>query len=65
MQLFWENFTRYPRFFISSVSGLIVIILNPILQFFRKGQQTTLFGIIIIFAILGSLVKILQEMLNI
>jgi len=65
MQLFWENFTRYPRFFISSVSGLIVIILNPILQFFRKGQQTTIFGIIIIFAILGSLVKILQEMLNI
>ena len=65
MQLFWENFTRYPRFFISSVSGLIIIILNPIIQFFRKGQQATLLGILIIFAIVGCLAKILEEMLNI
>lgn len=65
MQLFWENFTRYPRFFISSVSGLLVIILNPIIQFFRKGQKSTLLGIILIVAILICLTKILQEMLNI
>lgn len=65
MNLFWENFTRYPRFFISSLTGLIVIILNPIIQFFRKGQQTAFIGIFIVTVILIGIAKVLQEMLNI
>ena len=64
MQFFWENFTRYPRFFISSVSGLLIIIINPIAQLFRRGQQTTLLALVIIFVAIISLIKILQEMLN-
>ena len=30
MANFWENVTRYPKFFISSVIGLIIVITSPI-----------------------------------
>lgn len=30
MNDFWNNISRYPRFFISSVTGLIFIILTPL-----------------------------------
>jgi len=29
MSDFWNNISRYPRFFISSVAGLILVILTP------------------------------------
>ena len=29
MNDFWNNVSRYPRFFISSLAGLILIILSP------------------------------------
>jgi purine-cytosine permease-like protein len=29
MNDFWNNISRYPRFFISSVTGLILVILTP------------------------------------
>ena len=30
MANFWENVTRYPKFFISSVIGLLIVITSPI-----------------------------------
>jgi hypothetical protein len=30
MNEFWNNITRYPRFFISSFLGLILVILAPL-----------------------------------
>jgi len=30
MNDFWNNISRYPRFFISSLAGLIFVILTPI-----------------------------------
>jgi hypothetical protein len=30
MANFWENIARYPKFFISSVIGLVIIITSPI-----------------------------------
>ena len=30
MNEFWNNISRYPRFFISSLVGLVLIILAPI-----------------------------------
>jgi hypothetical protein len=30
MNDFWNNISRYPRFFISSVTGLILVILAPV-----------------------------------
>ena len=29
MSDFWTNLSRYPRFFISSLAGLILVILTP------------------------------------
>jgi hypothetical protein len=29
MNEFWNNLARYPRFFISSLAGLILVILTP------------------------------------
>jgi hypothetical protein len=35
MNNFWNNILRYPRFFISSVAGLIIIILTPFKNLFK------------------------------
>ena len=35
MNDFWNNISRYPRFFISSLAGLILIILTPFRNFFK------------------------------
>ena len=35
MDNFWKNIVRYPRFFISSLVGLILVILMPIKNLFK------------------------------
>ena len=35
MSDFWTNVSRYPRFFISSMAGLILIILAPLKNLFK------------------------------
>ena len=35
MNDFWTNVSRYPRFFISSLAGLILIILAPLRNLFK------------------------------
>jgi len=35
MNNFWTNIIRYPRFFISSMVGLILIILTPFRNLFK------------------------------
>jgi len=35
MNDFWNNISRYPRFFISSFAGLILIILAPFKNLFK------------------------------
>jgi hypothetical protein len=35
MTSFWENVFRYPRFFISTVIGLLTIIVNPIIYIYK------------------------------
>jgi hypothetical protein len=35
MNEFWNNISRYPRFFISSLAGLILVILTPIRNLFK------------------------------
>jgi hypothetical protein len=43
MNEFWQNIIRYPRFFISSLAGLILIIIRPILNLFKaKGSKPTI-----------------------
>ena len=35
MNDFWNNISRYPRFFISSLAGLILVILTPFRNFLK------------------------------
>ena len=35
MNDFWNNVSRYPRFFISSLAGLILVILAPFRNLFK------------------------------
>ena len=51
MNDFWTNISRYPRFFISSVAGLIFIIIMPFKNLFKIKKFR-------IFLILGSLLFI-------
>jgi hypothetical protein len=57
MDEFWENIIRYPRFFISSLAGLILIIIRPIINLFKvKSSKPTIFllklSLMVIFSIL-------------
>jgi hypothetical protein len=48
MNNFWTNILRYPRFFISSLAGLILVILTPFKNLFKTSKLR-------IFLILGLL----------
>jgi hypothetical protein len=43
---FWENVLRFPRFFVSSVIGLILTILGPFLNLLNRPKTTVIFVII-------------------
>jgi hypothetical protein len=61
MSDFWNNISRYPRFFISSVTGLILVILSPLKNLLKiKKFQFILPITFILFIIL--LYKILATM---
>jgi len=61
MSDFWNNISRYPRFFISSVTGLILVILSPLKNLLKiKKFQFILPIFIILFIIV--LYKILSSM---
>jgi hypothetical protein len=63
MNDFWNNISRYPRFFISSLVGLILIIIAPVRNLF-KIPRFRLIGTISIFGLLGLLYLILQKMVG-
>jgi hypothetical protein len=63
MNDFWNNISRYPRFFISSLIGLILIILAPFRNLF-KIPRLRILGISGIVLILGLLYIILQKMVG-
>lgn len=63
MNDFWINISRYPRFFISSVAGLILIILAPFKNLFKVPK----FRILLIIAFLlfiTFLYKIIKTMIG-
>ena len=63
MNNFWNNILRYPRFFISSVSGLILVILTPFKNLF-KIPKLRIFLILFIIIFLASLYFILKTMVG-
>jgi len=52
MNDFWNNISRYPRFFISSLAGLILVILAPFRNLFKVPKLR-------IFLILGFLLFVI------
>ena len=61
MNDFWTNVSRYPRFFISSFAGLILIILAPLKNLFKIKKLRILLPILLI-AFLLIFTFILKEM---
>ena len=59
MNDFWNNISRYPRFFISSVAGLVLVILAPFRNLFKipKFRFLLILGIISFIGILGIILK--------
>nr|YP_009308863.1 hypothetical protein [Toxarium undulatum]AOS86606.1 hypothetical protein [Toxarium undulatum] len=62
---FWKNISRYPNFFISSMVGLILIILTPFRNLFKNTDLKLKFLIIIfLLFLLFILYIIIANMLN-
>jgi len=51
MNEFWNNVARYPRFFISSLFGLILVILAPLRNLFKIKKFRFLVPVIFILLI--------------
>jgi hypothetical protein len=63
MNDFWNNISRYPRFFISSLAGLILIIIAPFKNLF-KIKKLRIFIIILFILFIGILYTILINMVG-
>ena len=61
MSDFWTNVSRYPRFFISSLVGLILIILTPFRNLLKVKKFRIIFPLVLI-GLLASLYFILVNM---
>ena len=62
MDNFWNNIFRYPRFFISSLTGLVLVILTPFKSLF-KIKRLRIFLVLFIFIICITLYLIIKNML--
>nr|YP_003289151.1 Chloroplast conserved hypothetical protein [Ectocarpus siliculosus]CAT18686.1 Chloroplast conserved hypothetical protein [Ectocarpus siliculosus]CAV31182.1 Chloroplast conserved hypothetical protein [Ectocarpus siliculosus] len=61
--VFWDNLLRYPRFFVSSMIGLILVLINPLIAVLKKFDDKKLIYIVFISGLI-ALFCILKEMLN-
>lgn len=63
MNLFKDLIQKYPRFFITSLLGLILVIVSPILEIIKKSSNKL--WIVLIFIILvSSIILVLLKMFN-
>jgi len=63
MNDFWTNILRYPRFFISSLIGLLLVIITPFRNLF-KNPQSRIFLLIFVLIFLLALYTILKSMVG-
>jgi hypothetical protein len=63
MNDFWNNISRYPRFFISSLTGLILVIIAPFKNLF-KIKKLRIFIIISVILFIGILYMIILNMIG-
>jgi|TARA_B100000768_G_scaffold107997_1_gene100268 hypothetical protein len=64
MNNFWENVARYPRFFISSMLGLFLILISPFQKLLRTTTGKIVFSLVIL--LFGGFISFtLKNMLDI
>nr|YP_010283055.1 hypothetical protein MKU15_pgp136 [Nitzschia traheaformis]ULD15819.1 hypothetical protein [Nitzschia traheaformis] len=63
MNDFWNNISRYPRFFISSLVGLILVILTPFKNLFKVPKFRILL-ILLSLTIVSLLYLIIRNMVG-
>jgi hypothetical protein len=63
MSDFWNNISRYPRFFISSLAGLILVIVAPFKNLF-KIKKLRIFVVIGVIVFIGVLYTVLTSMVG-
>ncbi len=61
--VFWDNLLRYPRFFISSMIGLILVVINPIINQLKKFNDKKIIYLFLFISLI-TLFWILKEMLT-
>jgi len=61
MNEFWNNISRYPRFFISSLAGLLLIFLTPFRNLF-KIQKFRLLLLLFFLVLIGLFYTIIINM---
>nr|BED43165.1 Ycf33 protein [Pyropia sp. Myanmar_A]BED43362.1 Ycf33 protein [Pyropia sp. Myanmar_B]BED43559.1 Ycf33 protein [Pyropia sp. Myanmar_C] len=64
MSKFWDNILKFPRFLISVILGLILIIIRPFFVLFKK-PVTNFFFLISLTGLIGILTITIKKMLNI
>jgi hypothetical protein len=59
MNDFWNNISRYPRFFISSLIGLLLIILAPFRNLFKipRFRWIGILGTVLLFGLFYSIIQ--------
>jgi hypothetical protein len=61
---FWTNILRYPRFFISSIVGLFLVLISPFLKLLKNKNNKTTFIFILFASFIFSIFFVLNLMLN-
>jgi Protein of unknown function (DUF751) len=60
---FWDNLLRYPRFFISSMVGLFLVLITPIIRLWKEAPNKKLFFLIFLLGFI-LLFWVLNQMIN-
>jgi hypothetical protein len=61
---FWTNILRYPRFFISAIIGLFLVLISPFLKLLKHKNNKIIFFFIVFGSFTFSIFFILNLMLN-
>lgn len=64
MSDFWDNISRYPRFFISSMVGLILVILAPLKNLLKVPKLRILTTVVFILFV-TLLIIVLKNMIGV
>lgn len=65
MYIFWENVARFPRFLVTSVSGLIIILVSPFIKLAKKNLVSQIFLLLFVLILTCFLIFLLRAMLDV